>query len=201
MTIHLLAPQDKSKWPELWHKCYNTISPLPYNIKIWSDEEIDKELFNDNKDFYNNFLNHLHPIYKWDYIRYLIFEKYGGAYLDMDVEIISNFFELLDLNKIYISEGHWNCSVSNHIIVSPINYIVWNSIKEKSKLNIMENFTKCKEDPNNVLNTVGPIFLSNFTHIWDFSYQKLSFHHFSNVNSTLSFSKHHCTGIWSASTT
>ena len=199
MTIHLIAPKDKNKWDFIWKKCYFSLQNLPYKIKIWDDKAVDKELFNDDKNFYNNFLNHLHPIYKWDYIRYLILEKYGGIYLDMDVEVVSNFFELLDPNTIYIAEGHWNCPVSNHMMISSktkMNSLVWNSVKEKMKSNIVENFSKCKESYLNTLYTVGPIALSNFMFNWKFKYEKLSYIHFSLPDSTLSFAKHYQTNVW-----
>jgi len=74
LTIHLLAPEDKNKWPDVWHHCFSIFQKLPYKIKMWGDNDIDEILSKDDKEFLD-ILNTLPPIYKLDYVRYLILEK------------------------------------------------------------------------------------------------------------------------------
>ena len=196
MIIHLIAPKDLSQWPKIWHHCYSIFQTLPYQIKLWNDEDIDNLLIEDDQDFFG-IINQLPLIYKLDYVRYIILEKFGGAYFDLDVEIINDFIPSLNPNKIYLAEGHWNCAISNHIMISPPLEVVWNSVKNKTKQNIIKNQSKCKSNPNFTLNTVGPIALSEWFLRWykvDFHY--LSYYHFSWVDSDVCYSKHHCTSNW-----
>ena len=129
MLIHLIAPKDQTKWLEVWHHCYNIWKSTPYKIKMWHDEDVDQLLKEDDEEFFD-ILNTLSPIYKFDYVRYLILEKFGGAYFDMDVELIINFIPLLNPNKIYLSEGENNCLISNHIMISPPDFLFWFNIKK-----------------------------------------------------------------------
>ena len=92
MTIHFLAPEDKDKWNPIWEKCFNTWAQTKHDINVWTDEGIDKLLQEDDIYFYENYLNKLDNIYKFDYVRYIILEKYGGAYFDIDIELVNNFF-------------------------------------------------------------------------------------------------------------
>ena len=202
MTIHLIAAgelENPSKWSKLWHRCYNIWKSSPYEIKLWGDEAIDELLKEDDKEFFTT-LNTLHPIYKWDYIRYLILEKFGGAYFDMDVEIIDpSFFSKLKQGEIYIAEGDWNCHLSNHILINlnptPTNKLIWNSLKEKSKQKIYANLEKCLDNPTHTLYVAGPIFLSTFSSKYHFDHTPLGTYQFSLLTA-LSYSIHHNFSNW-----
>jgi mannosyltransferase OCH1-like enzyme len=195
MIIHLLAPDDKSKWDEVWHQCYNKWKISPYEIKLWNDEDIDQLLIEDDKEFFD-ILNTLHPIYKFDYVRYIILEKFGGAYFDMDVEIIIDFIPLLDPKQIYIMEGRRDEFLQNSIMISPPEYLVWDSVKKYCKFNVLNNLEKCKSSDFWVVYMVGPIALSNYFSRFSPPFEMLSYHHFHNPESTLSFSKHYSTSVW-----
>jgi mannosyltransferase OCH1-like enzyme len=202
MIVHLITAgqmENPSNWPEIWHKCYKSWENCPYEIKMWRDSDINQLLKEDDKEFFS-ILNTLHPIYKWDYVRYIILEKFGGAYFDMDVEITDpSFLYKLKKDEIYISEGNWNSSLSNHIMISsktPYSDLIWDSIKETSKNIILNNLDKCKNNPNNSIYTSGPIFLSNYSSRWSFKYSKLGWPQFSSIDSKLSYSKHHETSYW-----
>jgi mannosyltransferase OCH1-like enzyme len=196
MTIHLLAPKDRSKWNPIWHKCYNIWESGPYEVKLWGDEDVDILLKEDDEEFYNKYLNQLDPIYKFDLVRYIILEKYGGAYFDMDVEINFDFIPLLDLNEIYFAEGEDNCIVSNHIIISPIDYLYWYNIRQELKLKLINKFDKAKKNPFWTLETVGPIGLSYVLATNKYKYTPLSKWHFGSMKSKLQFCIHHTTHNW-----
>ena len=197
MTIHLIAPKDQKKWPEIWHHCYNIWKTSPYEIRMWDDEDVDQLLKEDDEEFFN-IINELNPIYKFDYVRYVILEKFGGGYFDMDVELTIDFIPLLDPNKIYISEGENNCLISNHIMISPPEFLFWYNIKNYTKQKLIKNLSKCKDSEFWTIETVGPLALSNFLvkHQLGYQYTLLSTHQFSKVNSSLSFSKHHNSKSW-----
>ena len=197
MIIHQLAPSDKNKWHPTWKMCHSSISKLPYKIKIWNDEEINNELKKDDEYFYNKYLSILDPIYKWDYIRYIILERYGGAYLDMDIEIKFNFFPLLNNNIIYILEGKHEEYLQNSIIISPpTHHVLWNGIKEWCKINIINNFDECKSNVINTIKMVGPQAISNYFARNNIPFEMLSYHHFSKLDSKLSLAIHHQTSNW-----
>lgn len=199
--IHLLAPKDQTKWPGIWHKCYDIWKSSPYKIKMWHDEDIDQLLKEDDLDFFN-VINTFHKIYKIDYVRYVILEKFGGAYFDMDLEIVKDFIPLLNPQRIYLMEGRLNEYVQNSIMINlkpsyNNSFFVWGGLKNISKKNILNN-TNLSKEKNNVSKLVGPLALSNF--ISSFSkqidYELLSYHHFASLTSEICFTKHHHTSVW-----
>jgi mannosyltransferase OCH1-like enzyme len=196
MIIHLIAPKDQTKWPEIWHKCYNIWKTSPYEIKMWHDEDVDNLLKEDDEEFFN-IINTLDPIYKWDYVRYIILGRFGGAYFDMDVEIIDGtFLPKLDPHRIYIAEGEGNCLVSNFIMISPPDMEFWYTIKKHSQHRLLQNLDKCKESEFWTLETVGPISLSYILSQGQYRYTPLSRHHFDHIHSSLRYAVHHFTHSW-----
>ena len=199
MIIHLLAPKDQSKWHELWQHCYNIWKTSPYTIKIWNDEDIDQLLKEDDEEFFTT-LDTLPPIYKFDYVRYIILEKFGGSYFDMDVEIIKDFFPLLDKKLPYFMEGTGGTLVENSIIIDSIipNPHFWNRFKKFAKRKVIENLDKCHLSYN-VLHYVGPwmmteMLIKNFDK--DLDYSILGYEQFANPKNSISFSRHYQTHFW-----
>lgn len=205
MTIHLISTIDSSKWPPIWFKCLEIWQKSSYNIKVWDKLSIEAELKLDDESFYNEYLHHLDEIYQVDYVRYIILEKYGGAYFDLDIEIVNDFFPLLKDNKAYIMEGTCGTYVENSIMIAPhnSNKEMWNRVKLFTKNNIILKFKECRADKYNVIKTVGAMALSEFC-LRGFPqeldprgfFDILSFEHFANIKSSLSFSRHHQTGMW-----
>ncbi len=95
MIVHLIAPQDKSKWDIIWTRCLESWENH-YNVKIWNDnEDLDnfiKKHYIKHYNFYNNLPFH---IMKLDFARLCILHKYGGIYADMDVYCYNNFNKYL----------------------------------------------------------------------------------------------------------
>jgi mannosyltransferase OCH1-like enzyme len=205
MIIHLIAPEDKKKWNPIWHKCYNKWLNTPYDISLWNDEGIDKLLKEDDEKFYSNYLNQLHPIYKFDYVRFIILEKFGGIYSDMDIELIKDFIPQLLPNKIYMMEGDIGELYSNCLMISPSfkdlpTQEVWLSLKLFTKQRVINNFESCK-NKHNVIHMVGPFAISEWfaKYFQGFNIPKvgvLSKYHFAQVDSDISFSKHYALSTW-----
>jgi len=191
-----MGPEDKSKWNPIWKHCYSIWEKSPYTIKLWNDSQIDNEIKQDDPEFFK-LINQLSPIYKYDFVRYIILKKYPGAYFDLDVEIINDFFPLLDVSKNYIVEGEMNDIVSNFIMISSKKQNrLWQFLKNKSKYNLIQNFQKSKNDIHNVVEYVGPVFLSKFVAKYRPPIDILSFNHFGSMNNGISFCKHHYTNSW-----
>lgn len=206
MTLHFLAPEDKDKWHPTWHTCFNIWSQTPYNLNVWTDEGIDKLLQEDDEEFYNEYLNKIPNIYKFDYVRYIILERYGGMYVDMDIELIdASFIDKLDPKKVYLMEGTCGTYVENSLMLSPLNDFnktVWQRVKSFAKNSIIKEFKKCK-DPYNVIWITGPQLMSKFfikylppgTHPRKY-FDILSYEQFSNPYGTLNYTKHWQTSTW-----
>ena len=203
MTIHLIAPKDNTQWLPVWHHCYNIWKSSPYIIKIWYDEDIDQLLKEDDEEFFN-VINSLQPIYKFDYVRYLILQKFGGAYFDMDIELIRDFFPLLDKNSIYINEGTSGNYLENCLMIASQNKdsysIFFERIKDHCKDNILLNYNKCLINVRQTLYTVGANALSKFVikqlKYFPINFNVLAFEHFGSLTNSLSFCKHHYTNNW-----
>lgn len=202
MTLHFLAPEDKTKWPEKWQFCLDTWQKNYASIKIWNDNDIDEFIKKNDLEFFN-VLEGLHKIFKLDYVRSLILEKIGGAYIDIDIELKSPFIHQLDKNKIYIIEASSKDEiVQNSLMISqPSDF--WKNFLTYCRKNIYNNLNDVKAYPNLiedlrgtiVRKTVGPIALSNFISQSKNKIEKLPANLFNNSNG-ISFTKHHQTGIW-----
>jgi mannosyltransferase OCH1-like enzyme len=202
MIIHLIAPKDKSKWNKVWYHCYKSWENCPYPIKMWHDEDVDQLLKEDDEEFFT-ILNTLHPIYKWDYVRFIILEKFGGAYFDMDVEIVdSSFFNKLNSAKIYVMEGTNGSLIENSIMISREDRkdsVMWSRLKEYSKFQVLNNLEDCKEKYK-VVNYVGPNLISRYfvKYLSNFKtkYEILSYPQFSSLTNEISFSRHYNISSW-----
>ena len=212
MTVHFLAPENKDEWNPIWKKCFDTWISKNSNsintdnsISIWTDEGIDKLLQEDDEEFYNEYLNKCPNIYKWDYVRYIILERYGGMYVDMDVELIDNsFINKLHPRKIYLMEGTGGTYVENSIMISPLNPAnkqIWNRVKVFAKNKIIGRSREYANDWEGAVWVVGAQLISEFfiKHLPYNSqnhrehYDILAWEHFGNKNGTLNYTKHYQT--------
>jgi mannosyltransferase OCH1-like enzyme len=211
MKIHFLVPEDRSKWPPIWNKCFDIWAQTRYNLNIWTDEGVNKLLQEDDNKFYEEYLNKLAPIYKWDYVRYIILQKYRGAYFDMDVELVDeSFLKKLNPDKIYIKEGDAGSYLENSIMISqsPFFDTMWERVKIYTKNLLMDNFELAKTDPNYTMKLVGPDALAKFitTYVRGKEidqntklFEILSHEHFGSLTNEISFTRHYMTSVWSNS--
>jgi mannosyltransferase OCH1-like enzyme len=206
MTIHLISTISKHEWPPIWHKCYNIFQNLPYEVKLWNREDIVSLALKHNKEFYEEYLSKLDEIYLIDYVRYIILDKFGGAYFDLDVELIVDYLPMLDGKTTYFLEGGITSLISNAIMISYKECTMWEHILHKVEVGIIENFELARQDSYNTVFLAGPIFLSNWVaKFWNLQRQNgtfypnielLGYHQFYRPTNTFSFSKHHSTHIW-----
>jgi len=208
LPIHLIGPKNKNQWDPIWKNCFKFWESSSYNIKLWNDEEdIDNLLKEDDLSFFN-ILQTIPKIFKLDYARYVILEKFGGAYFDLDVEVKINFLPHLNLQKIYIMESSVPDEiVQNSIIVSlktTKSSYFWDIVKNHSKSNIKNNLQTCKDYfsiipfGTNVRKITGPLFLSKIYKIYSpkFNIELLSHLHFNKMPHGFKICYHHQTGNW-----
>jgi mannosyltransferase OCH1-like enzyme len=136
--IHQTAPADKSKWRPEWVECqktWHTFFPSPeYTYMMWTDEDLDNLIKTDFPEFYQNYKNYNKNIKRFDIARYFILYKYGGIYADMDYKCFKNFYTMIPINKVSISESPFeNEYVQNALMMSSVNHPFWMKVIEKAK--------------------------------------------------------------------
>ena len=194
--------EDSSNWPKIWHKCYNIWKSSPYEIKLWGDKDIDNLLREDDEEFFK-IIDSLPKIYKIDYVRYIILEKFGGAYFDMDIEIVDgSFLNKLNPNKMYFMEGTLGSYIENSIMIatnfSSYNQSLFYRVKTYIKRKIIDNIEDCTT--YHVLKYVGAYALSDwfsrYIHQTDQQYGILGQYQFGSTNNEIAYTRHHQTSKW-----
>jgi mannosyltransferase OCH1-like enzyme len=193
LTIHQIWLQGIDKIPEKYIQYMKSITKhnQKYKHKIWSEEIFYNEILNlsESKTFLNTYkkltLIHL----KVDYIRYIILYIFGGIYIDMDVEMVKSFDNVLYLLKMYdcildkLDYGNIQSliisdyleTINNGIIIVkyPHNIFIKKMIEscddliEKNKENILKSIERTHGSTILINDITGP---KNFTNV----YNKLS---------------------------
>jgi len=178
-VIHFIAPEDKSQWHPLWHKCYKSwCDNYPdFEIKLWNDDsDIDSFICNNYNDYYDMFCDFPLHIMKLDFARFCILHYYGGIYSDMDVFCYKNFYDELEHTN-YILPAPYGKKyingeklIENAIMISTISSSFFLKCIEKCKDNYHKNIKKYIKnlkfpldwsDTILVGKTAGPVFLSD----------------------------------------
>lgn len=130
-----------------------------FNIKIWSDSDIE----NDNviptqlTEHYNN--NPFHPAFKADIARYCILQKYGGLYLDTDFEPLKRLPDHF-LNFEFLGGIQNNGEVAIGFIGSAVNSVVLNTIIDELPKSIEKNKQNNTFVNKNITGITGPKFVT-----------------------------------------
>ena len=88
----------KSELPVLAKKCISSWKKyMPdCEIKEWNEENFDVNIIKYTKEAYN----YKKYAFVSDFVRFYVLKKYGGIYLDVDVEIIKPLDDLLEYKTI-----------------------------------------------------------------------------------------------------
>lgn len=122
--------------------CINAAKRLlpKYKINIWTEDNLDIEYIRKRNKFFNECFEKKLWAFASDYLRLYILSKFGGIYLDTDVEVIRSFDDLLsnqcflglekEINgEYYIGTGIIGCE-KNSIVINKIldfyNSEIWN---------------------------------------------------------------------------
>lgn len=66
---------------------------------LWDEKDIANFVQKNYPQYWDFYLSLPYDIQRWDAVRYLILYKYGGLYVDIDMEALSPIDELLDWDK------------------------------------------------------------------------------------------------------
>lgn len=127
--IHQTAPADPSKWSPSWKDCQKTVKQhfSGFQYSFWTDGDLDTLVKDHFSWFYPVFLSYPEQIYRVDAARYMILYLYGGIYIDMDFEVLENFYNLLEPNRPSIVESPFPNveKLQNSLMASPPGHPFW----------------------------------------------------------------------------
>jgi mannosyltransferase OCH1-like enzyme len=151
--IHQTAPRDTTKWKASWFSCQKTVFQRfhGFDYKLWTDEDLDQMVRQHFNWFYPVFRSYPEPIFRADAGRYMILYLYGGIYIDMDYEILSNFYSLLPIDKPSVVESPFPNveKVQNSLMSSPPKHPFW--------LEVLREMASCSTIfYSSVLDSTGP---------------------------------------------
>ena len=117
-TIHIIwigsniLPKNYQYYLETWRKFHPT-----WQIKVWNEEDILKEDF-PSADLYLQAESYAERV---DIMRYEILYRYGGLYVDADIECFANFDEL---NHKYDFFANLEAPIINNATVQVVNSMI-----------------------------------------------------------------------------
>ena len=128
-----------------------------YTQIIWNGYEMDKFIRENYNNYYELYKKFPRWIYRCDMFRYIILNKYGGVYLDMDFVCIKSL-PIWQHKVILFSDCKPDivfCGVNNCILVSEPNNIFW--------INVLNEIDKrFKENPDrDLVEITGPNLLND----------------------------------------
>lgn len=126
--IHQTAP-ERHLWKPEWKQCQDTVHKIfpDFRYKLWSDKDLDQLVKDFFPWFYPVFISYPEQIYRVDAARYMMLYLYGGIYIDMDYEILENFYPYLDPSIPSVVESPFsnNEKVQNSLMASPPKHPFW----------------------------------------------------------------------------
>jgi len=141
-----------------------------WQYEFWDHERMISFLKARYPDYWDRYYSFKHNVQRWDVIRYLILETYGGMYVDFDYECLDPLDDLLSdklccfaqepEEHMFYQEGiYFNnalmASIPAHPFIGLINREIFNHpVNDKKYPNKMIE----------VLETTGPVFISKLYH-------------------------------------
>lgn len=207
--IHQTAPSNPGTWPEAWWRCQETVlrNMSGYKYMMWTDEDLEGLIRERYPWFLDTFLNYPSPIFRADAARYFILYEHGGIYLDMDMEVLDDFYDQLPSNKPSVVESPFpaNEKTQNSLMASPPRHPFWNDV-------MREMMAVAVYFQSNVLDATGPRMLDRVLADHDGMVHVLPMKQFNpppldtlyNTHQWKQFpyrlyTRHRCTGSWRTS--
>jgi len=107
-VIHFIAPEDRTQWHPIWHRCYQSwIDQHPdFEIKLWNDKNDLYDLIQTYYPWYlSAFESFPYDIMRINFARFAMLHQFGGIYADMDIFCYNNFYDQLSNNDLFMIEN------------------------------------------------------------------------------------------------
>lgn len=150
-----------SEVPKTWKPFVDKVQSLnsDWEYRLWSDSDNDDFVKEHYPDFYPVFKGFQKNIMRADVIRYLIMDKIGGVYLDLDYEMLSPFDfgdESLVLPKNRsLAFGDNRDALGNCVFASEAGHPFW-----KDVIKDLSDNPPVVNDYNEVIGATGPQLLT-----------------------------------------
>lgn len=148
-----------SKIPKNWEDAVNTCRLKGYKHILWTDKTMENFVKEYYPEFYKYYKSYKYNIQRCDAFRYLILYRYGGIYLDMDIVCKKNLEELLNNEFVVARSSNFENSYTNSFFMiipkHPFFKYCIDNLPE-----YMNSYSKLGKHLH-VMNSTGPIFLSN----------------------------------------
>jgi mannosyltransferase OCH1-like enzyme len=173
LIIHQIWYQGIDDIKQPYKSCFiNTIKFLEksenkkWDHQFWDKNRIEKLIIDLYPQFWHIYNKCDILVQKLDVARYIILYHYGGCYMDMDMEIIKDFSELIDKDDELIFSLTQQLGYNNGILFSSKNNPFWldflNEVDKKINLFKFDNLL-------NIQFSTGPI---NFTYFINLNKKK-----------------------------
>jgi len=144
------------EWKDAVDSCRN--KHKEYKHIIWSHEMMENFVKTEYYDFYKVYMSYPHNIQRCDAFRYLVLYKYGGIYLDMDINCKKKLDSLLEYDIVLAKSSNLESFYTNSFVMVIPNhpFIKFCIDSLPHYVNSFYYFGKHWH----VMNSTGPIFLT-----------------------------------------
>lgn len=126
--IHQTA-SERRYWPDSWSKCQASVLSVfhDFQYRLWTDSDLEDMVRREFPWFLSVFLDYPAAIFRADAARYMILYLYGGIYIDMDMEVLRNFYHRLAADVPSIVESPFPNieKYQNSLMSSPPRHPFW----------------------------------------------------------------------------
>lgn len=146
-----------------WQKSWINMHP-DYKYKLWTNEDIENFIHDQCYEIQELFYDYDENICRFDLARYLILQKFGGLYVDLDFECIHSHHKFLEGHQLMMGlepETHAQMKKAERTRIKTIVCNAWlASIPNHPFWSHLLDHLKSVRNKNDVLDLTGPFALT-----------------------------------------
>lgn len=152
---HFIAPEDRTQWHPIWHRCYQSwIDQHPdFEIKLWNDKNDLYDLIQTCYPWcFLAFESFPYDIMRINFARFALLHQFGGTYADMDIFCYKNFYSELQNNDAYMIQNLLSNGSESVSMQFPFEICMMSSVKNHGY------FNDCMQNSVEQFNRIGHLF-------------------------------------------
>ena len=109
--------------PERWKDAVQSVQNLQhlgYVYVLWTDDGMEAFMKENYPDFVELYQSYPHHIQRCDVFRYFVLYKYGGIYLDMDIECKKDLSDFLNYDLVLTNSSNISSSATNSFFMASV---------------------------------------------------------------------------------